>query len=101
MEIRQDTNAQIEALQKSPEMREAREQGQVNSTMAKLMQDPGMANASPEEKEAFERFARPVLQDMFHRMNELSETDLPDDEKQRRIAALQERAQRQLGGGSR
>ena len=101
MEIRQDTNAQIEALQKSPEMREAREQGQVNSTMAKLMQDPGMANASPEEKEAFERLARPVLQDMFHRMNELSETDLPDDEKQRRIAALQERAQRQLGGGSR
>lgn len=99
MEIRQDTNAQIEALQKSPEMREAREQEQVNSTMEQLMKDPGVVNASPEEKAAFERLARPVLQDMFHRINEVSDSDLPTDEKKRRIAALQERAQRQLGGG--
>lgn len=98
MEIRQDTNAQIEALQKSPEMREAREKEQVNSTMEQLMKDPGVANASPEEKAAFERLARPVLQDMFQRINAVSESDLPAGEKQRRIAALQERAQRQLSG---
>ncbi len=99
MEVRQQTNAEISALQKTPKMREAREKGQVDSTMAQLMRDPGVANASPEEKAAFESYARPVLQDMFHRINEVSESDLPDDEKQRRIAALQDRAQRQLSGG--
>lgn len=99
METRQQTNSEIAALQKSPEMREAREQGQVNSTMAQLMQDPGVANASPEEKAAFEAYARPVLQDMFHRINAISESDLPEDVKQRQIAAVQDRAQRQLSGG--
>lgn len=99
MEVRQETNAEIAALQKTPKMREAREQGQVNSTMAQLMQDPGVANASPEEKAAFEAYARPVLQDMFHRINAISESDLPEDVKQRQIAAVQDRAQRQLSGG--
>lgn len=99
MEVRQQTNAQIEALQKTPKMQAAREQGQVNSTMAQLMQDPGVANASPEEKAAFEAYARPVLQDMFHRMNAISDSDLPEDVKQKQIQALQDRAQRQLSGG--
>ncbi len=99
MEVRQETNEEIAALQKTPKMREAREQGQVNSTMAQLMQDPGVANASPEEKAAFESYARPVLQDMFHRINAISESDLPEDVKQKQIAAVQDRAQRQLSGG--
>lgn len=99
MEVRQETNAEIAALQKTPKMKEAREQGQVNSTMAQLMQDPGVAHASPEEKAAFEAYARPVLQDMFHRINAISDSDLPDDVKQRQIAAVQDRAQRQLSGG--
>lgn len=98
MEARQQTNAEIDELQQTPKMREAREQGQVNSTMAQLLQDPGVANASPEEKAAFEAYARPVLQDMFHRINAISESDLPDDVKQRQIAAVQDRAQRQLSG---
>lgn len=98
MKARQSTNAEISALQRTPKMREAREQEQVNSTMEQLMQDPGLANATPEQREAFERRARPVLQDMFQRINEVSESNLPDDEKQRRIAALQDRAQRQLRG---
>lgn len=97
-QVRQETNAQINALQRSPEMRQAREREQVNTTMEQLMQDPGLANASPEQREAFEQHARPVLQDMFRRMNEIAESDLPNDEKQRQIAALQERAQRQLSG---
>lgn len=98
MKARQKTNEEIASLQRTPAMRQAREKEQVNSTMEQLMQDPGLANATPEQREAFERRARPVLQDMFQRINEVSESDLPDDEKQRRIEALQDRAQRQLSG---
>lgn len=98
MEVRQQTNAEIAALQKTPKMKAAREQRQVDSTMAQLMQDPGVAKASPEERAAFEAYARPVLQDMFHRINAIAESGLPDEEKQKQIAAVQDRAQRQLSG---
>lgn len=99
MEARRQANEEIEALQKSPQMREARQREQVETQLARLMQDPGVRNASPAEKAAFEEHARPVLDNMFRRLNEIAESDAPDDVKQDQMAAVQDWAQRQLSGG--
>jgi len=99
MEARRQANEEIESLQKSPQMREARQREQVEDQLERLMQDPGVRNASPAEKAAFEERARPVLDNMFRRLNEIAESDAPDDVKQKQMAAVQDWAQRQLSGG--
>ena len=63
------------------------------------MQSPEVAKATPEQKAELAAAARPVLQRMYARINEVAENDkLSDAEKQRHIQAIQEEAQRQLAG---
>lgn len=99
MTARQETNQALERLQKNPEMKQLRENKQVESTLNQLMQSPEVAKATPEQKAELAAAARPVLQRMYARINEVAENDkLSDAEKQRHIQAIQEEAQRQLAG---
>ncbi len=95
MQARQETNQAIMEIQKRPEMVKLR----VESTLDNLLQDPGLSKATDEQKEAFKETARPVLEEMFNQINEISSSDLPDKEKQAQIKAAQEEAQRKLTGG--
>ena len=99
MKARQETNQALERLQKNPEMKQLRENKQVESTLQQLMQSPEVAKATAEQKAELAAAARPVLQRMYARINEVAENDkLSDAEKQRHIQAIQEEAQRQLSG---
>ena len=85
--------------QKSPEMKALRENRQVESSLQQLMQDPGFAQATPEQKTAFVQTARPILQEMYSKANAIvDDPNLSDEQKEQQIKALQEQAQRQLMG---
>lgn len=96
MKLRQEVNRQLEQVQNEPQMRQARLERQVESSMEQLMKDPGVSRASPAQKAALEEKARPVLREMYERVNDILASNLPDAEKQRRIEAVQAQAQRKL-----
>lgn len=98
MKLRQDVNRQLEQVQNEPQMRQARLERQVESSVEQLMKDPGVSRASAAQKAALEEKARPVLREMYERVNDILASDLPDAEKQRRIEAAQAQAQRKLSG---
>lgn len=98
MKLRQDVNRQLEQVQNEPQMRQARLERQVESSLSQLMQDPGVSRASAAQKAALEEKARPILREMYERVNDILASDLPDAEKQRRIEAVQAQAQRKLSG---
>ncbi len=98
MKLRQDVNRQLEQVQNEPQMRQARLERQVESSLSQLMQDPGVSRASATQKAALEEKARPILREMYERVNDILASDLPDAEKQRRIEAVQAQAQRKLSG---
>ena len=98
MKLRQDVNRQLEQVQNEPQMRQARLERQVESSLSQLMQDPGVSRASAAQKAALEEKARPILREMYERVNDILASDLPDAEKQRRIEAAQAQAQRKLSG---
>ena len=95
MKARLETNKAIMDIQRRPEMVNLR----VESTLDNLLQDPGLSKASDEQKEAFKETARPVLAEMFNKMNEISASDLSEQEKQAQLKAVQEEAQQKLTGG--
>lgn len=98
MKLRQDVNRQLEQVQNEPQMRQARLERQVESSLSQLMQDPGVSRASATQKAALEEKARPILREMYERVNDILASDLPDAEKQRRIETVQAQAQRKLSG---
>lgn len=98
MKLRQEVNRQLEQVQNEPQMRQARLERQVESSLSQLMQDPGVSRASAAQKAALEEKARPILREMYERVNDILASDLPDAEKQRRIEAVQAQAQRKLSG---
>ncbi|WP_428077115.1 hypothetical protein [Candidatus Avelusimicrobium alvi] len=98
MKLRQDVNRQLEQVQNEPQMRQARLERQVESSLSQLMQDPGVSRASAAQKAALEEKARPILREMYERVNDILASDLPDAEKQRRIETVQAQAQRKLSG---
>lgn len=99
MKARQEANQALERIQNNPQMRQLREERQVASTLDRLMQDPAVAKASPEQKEAFKQAARPVLQQMYAQINDIAaDPNLSDAQKQQRISEVQQQAQRQLAG---
>ncbi len=99
MEARKKANEEIERIQNSPEMKRLREDKQVNETMQQLLKDAAFTQATEEQKEQFEKTARPILHDMFARINEVTANpNLTDDQKKQQIQAIQQQAQRQLAG---
>lgn len=97
-EARQKANRQLEELQRSPEMRQALENNQVETALTQIMQDPSLANASAEERAALENAARPILRDMYAEINALPE-NLSPQERDRKIKEIQQQAQQRLSGG--
>ncbi len=98
-QARLDANQSLDRIQKSPEMKALRENRQVESSLQQLMQDPGFAQATPEQKTAFVQTARPILQEMYSKANAIvDDPNLSDEQKEQQIKALQEQAQRQLMG---
>lgn len=97
-EARQKANRQLEELQRSPEMRQALENNQVETALTRIMQDPSLANASAEERAALENAARPILRDMYAEINALPE-NLSPQERDRKIKEIQQQAQQRLSGG--
>lgn len=72
---------------------------QVNKQLEDMFQNPALANVSPQEREQFERQARPVLRDMYSRANDIMENpDLTEPQKEQQLQRLQEEAMRQLSG---
>ena len=99
MDARKKANEEIERIQNSPEMKRLREDKQVNETMQQLLKDAAFTQATEEQKEQFEKTARPILHDMFARINEVTANpNLTDDQKKQQIQAIQQQAQRQLAG---
>lgn len=74
-------------------MQQERVTRQVDGALNQMMQDPAFANASDEAKTAWQQHARPVLEQMYTGINNVMNSNLPEAEKQRRIEALQQRAQ--------
>ncbi len=91
----QRANQELARLKKTPQMRQMR----VDTTIDHIMQDPGMQQASAEQRAAFEQMARPVLQDMFDKASAIEESNLSEPEKRRQLQALQEETRRKLSGG--
>lgn len=91
----QQANQELAQLKKTPQMRQMR----VENTLDHIMQDPALQKASAEQREAFKANARPVLEEMFERANQIEESNLSEPEKRRQLQALQEEAQRRLSGG--
>ena len=98
MQLRQDVNKQLEEIQNDPQMQEARLNRQVDTSLAQIMQDPGVRRASAEQKAALQEKARPVLREMYEKVNEVMASDLPDAEKQKQIQQIQASAQQKLAG---
>ncbi len=72
---------------------------QVEKQLEDMFQNPALANVSPQEREAFERQARPVLRDMYSRANDIMENpDLTERQKEQQLQALQEESMRKLSG---
>lgn len=97
-EARLRANEELSRVQQSPEMVQLRENIQVQGTLSQIMQDPGFQRADPEQKQIFVEHATPILKNMWSEVNKIQESDLPKDEKERRIAAAQVKAQQQLSG---
>lgn len=98
MKLRQDVNKQLEEVQNDPQMQEARLDRQVESSLSQLMQDPNVSRAPAEQQEALAQKARPVLREMYQKVNEIASSNLPDAEKQKRMEQAQAEAQRKLSG---
>lgn len=99
MQARQKANAEIERIQNTPQMKTLRENKQVEETLTQLFKDPGLAQATAEQKAQFEKTARPVLHQMFERINAIAaDSTLTDEQKQQQIQAVQQEAQHQLSG---
>ena len=98
MKLRQDVNKQLEQIQNDPQMQEARLNRQVDSSLAQIMKDPGLRGASAEQKAALQEKARPVLREMYEKVNEVVASDLPEAEKQKQIQQIQASAQQKLAG---
>lgn len=98
MKLRQDVNKQLEEVQNDPQMQEARLDRQVESSLSQLMQDPNVSRAPAEQQEALVQKARPVLREMYQKVNEIASSNLPDAEKQKRMEQAQAEAQRKLSG---
>ena len=81
--LRQGVNQELENLQQELVMRQ----------LNQMMQDPAFANASDEEKNAWQQHASHVLEKMYTGINDVMNSNLPEAEKQRRIESLQQRAQ--------
>ncbi len=94
MNLRQEVNNEIDQIQRDPSLQQARVTRQVDAQMSQIMDS--MSGASPEQKDAVEQRARPILTEMYERANEIQNSNLPEDEKQRRLQRVQEDAQRQL-----
>ena len=94
MTLRQEVNNEIDQIQRDPVLQQERVTRQVDAQMTQIMN--GMSGASPEQREAIEQRARPILTQMYERANEIQNSNLPEDEKQRRLDRVQEEAQRQL-----
>lgn len=91
--LRQGVNQELENLQQDPKMQQERVTRQVDGALNQMMQDPAFANASDEAKNAWQQHARPVLEQMYTDINDVMNSNLPEAEKQRRVEALQQRAQ--------
>ena len=89
-----EVNNEIDQIQRDPVLQQERVTRQVDAQMTQIMN--GMSGASPEQREAIEQRARPILTQMYERANEIQNSNLPEDEKQRRLDRVQEEAQRQL-----
>lgn len=98
MELRQGVNKELDALQKDPQLQEARVNRQVDTSLAQIMKDPNIQQASPEQKAELEKRARPVLREMYEKVNQVMASDVPDAEKQKQIQQIQAEAQRKLSG---
>ena len=99
MQARQEANAAIEKIQNRPDMKQQLEKNQVDNTLAELMKDPALAQATAEQRKQFEQHARPILQQMYARINEVtSNATLSEAQKQQQIQAIQQEAQQQLSG---
>lgn len=98
MQLRQQVNEQLEQIQKDPQLQEARVNRQVDSSLSQIMKDPSVQQASPEQRAALEQHARPILREMYEKVNEIVASDLPDAEKQKRLQQVQAEAQRKLSG---
>ncbi len=98
MKLRQNVNKQLEEVQNDPQMQEARLDRQVESSLSQLMQDPNVSRAPAEQQEALAQKARPVLREMYQKVNEIASSNLPDAEKQKRMEQAQAEAQRKLSG---
>ena len=94
MNLRQEVNNEIDQIQRDPALQQTRVTRQVDAQMSQIMDS--MSGASPEQKDAVEQRARPILTEMYERANEIQNSNLPEDEKQRRLQRVQEDAQRQL-----
>lgn len=98
MKLRQDVNKQLEQIQKDPKLQEERLNRQVENSLSQLMKSPDLQKASSEQKAALAQHARPILREMYEKVNEIVSSDLPDSEKQKRLQQIQEEAQRKLSG---
>ena len=98
MELRQGVNKELDALQKDPQLQEARVNRQVDTSLAQIMKNPNIQQASPEQKAELEKRARPVLREMYEKVNQVMASDVPDAEKQKQIQQIQAEAQRKLSG---
>jgi len=100
MQVRQQANEDMAALQKRSDMQQWREDRQVETTLQQLLKDSGVANATDLQKAQFAQRARVILHNMFSQINQVAESDLADADKQQRILALQNIAQQQLSAAN-
>lgn len=96
--LRQSVNKELDDLQNDPQLKEARLNRQVDTSLAQIMKDPNIQQASPEQKAELEKRARPVLREMYEKVNQVMASDVPDAEKQKQIQQIQAEAQRKLSG---
>ena len=98
-QARREANEQLAKVQQDPQMRELRENKQVDTTLSQLMKDPAFERATPQQLAEFEEQARPLLHDMFARINEVNDNpNLSDVQKEQQIRSIQTEFQRQLAG---
>ncbi len=97
-ELRKEVNKQLEQTQNDPQMQQARLNRQVESSLEQIMKDPGVRRASAEQKAALQEKARPILREMYEKVNQIVASDLPDEEKQKQLEQVQAQAQQKLSG---
>ena len=73
---------------------------QVDANIDQIIQGTELSRATPEQKEGFKQHAQPILQEMYRRINAISDSDLPEPEKKHQIEAAQRQAEQQLFGGA-